>query len=114
MVSDHQVLALWKEFNKNRVISISALKAGMSRKAASKYIQSNILPSESKKDRHWKTHSDKLEAIWVEAIDYLKESPELKAKALFEHLLDQYPNKQKVTKTNFVRTTLFHKEKEQY
>jgi hypothetical protein len=93
MVSDHQVLALWKEYSKSRVISISALKAGMSRKTASKFIKSDKLPSESNKDRHWKTHPDKLEAIWDEATDYLKESPELEAKALFEHLLEQHPDK---------------------
>jgi len=93
MVSDHQVLALWKEYNKNKVISISALKTGMSRKTASKYLRTNKLPSESKKERHWKTHPDKLESIWDEAIGYLKSAPELEAKVLFEHLIELHPGK---------------------
>lgn len=52
MVRDHQVLALWKEYNKSKIISISALKVGMSRKTTSKYIKSNKLSSEPKEDMH--------------------------------------------------------------
>ena len=93
MVNDSQVLALWKEYNKNRVISISALKSGMSRKTASKYLNSNKLPSESKKERHWNTHPDKFESMWDEATGLLEVSPELEAKTLFEHLLELHSDK---------------------
>jgi len=38
MVTDDQVLALWREFKKLEVIKIAALKTGMNRKTASKYL----------------------------------------------------------------------------
>jgi hypothetical protein len=92
VVTDHQVLALWKEFNKSKVVKISALKVGMDRKTATKYINSKILPSEIVKDRNWKTHPDKLEAIWSKAEEFLQENSDIEGKALFEHLLETYPN----------------------
>jgi hypothetical protein len=92
VVTNHQVLALWKEFNKSKVIKISALKAGMDRKTATKYINSKILPSEVIRDRNWKTHPDKLDAIWPKAEEFLKENSDIEAKALFEHLLETYPS----------------------
>lgn len=93
MVTDHQVLALWKEFKKTKVVKISALRTGMDRKTAAKYINQSILPSETIKDRIWKTHNDKLESIWAKAEEFLNVSPEIEAKALFEHLLENYPDK---------------------
>jgi hypothetical protein len=92
VVTDHQVLALWKEFNKSKVVKISALKVGMDRKTAAKYINSKILPSEIVKDRNWKTHPDKLEAIWPKAEEFLQENSDIEGKALFEHLIETYPN----------------------
>lgn len=92
MVTDDQVIALWKEFKKLKVIKISALKTGMDRKTAAKYINQSLIPSEIVKNRNWKTHPDKLEKIWPKAEQFLKESSEIEAKALFEHLIDTHPN----------------------
>ena len=92
MVTDDQVLALWKEFKKLKVIKIAALKTGMDRKTASKYIKQTTLPSEGSPDRNWRTRPDKLKDIWSIAEEFLKETPEIEAKALFEHLLEAYPN----------------------
>jgi|SaaInlStandDraft_2_1057019.scaffolds.fasta_scaffold28974_2 hypothetical protein len=91
MVTDDQVLALWKEFKKLKVIKIVALKTGMDRKTASKYIKQKILPSETCHDRNWRTCPDKLKDIWPIAEEFLKETPDIEAKALFEHLLETYP-----------------------
>lgn len=92
MVSDDQVLALWKEFKKLKVIKIAALKTGMDRKTASKYIKQTTLPSETSQDRVWRTRPDTLKDIWPMAEDFLKEAPDIEAKALFEHLLEVNPN----------------------
>ena len=64
----------------------------MDRKTAAKYIKSKILPSETIKDRSWKTHPDKLDSIWPKAEDFLKENSDIEAKALFEHLLETNPS----------------------
>jgi transposase len=93
MVTDQQVLALWKNYKKTHKIGRSALKAGMNRKTAARYIKSNTLPSENKKEHLWQTHPDKIAPIWTEAVEFLKSSPDLEAKALFEHLLETHPNK---------------------
>ncbi len=92
MVSDHQVLALWKEFKKSKVIKISALKSGMDRKTASKYLKQSKLPSELVKLRSWKTHEDKLQKVWPFAEDFLEASSDIEAKALFEHLIETHPD----------------------
>ena len=43
VVNDPQVLALWKEFNKSKVVKISAFKVGMDRKTAAIHINSKVL-----------------------------------------------------------------------
>ncbi|MDD4974836.1 MAG: hypothetical protein PHY93_10830 [Bacteriovorax sp.] len=52
MVTDRQVLALWKEFDNSKLIKISALKTGMDRKTASKYLKQSTLPSELSKEQN--------------------------------------------------------------
>ena len=93
MVSDHQVIALWRAYKKTGSIRKSALKANMNRKTAAKYISSRKLPSETEKLRHWKTHKDKIGPIWDTALSFLNNEPQLEAKALFEHLLELHPDK---------------------
>ena len=63
-----------------------AMKSGMSRKTASKYLrQKNVL--EPRQSPHtWRTREDPLAAIWPKALVMLGDAPELEAKALFEHL----------------------------
>jgi len=72
---------------------MSAIKAGMSRNTARKYLGQDD-PTEQKKQPHnWRTRIDPLDGIWAEAERMLKEAPELEAKALFEHLLQVSPGK---------------------
>ncbi len=93
MISDYQVMALLKEYKKSHNIKLSSLKVGMNRKTAAKYLNSLKLPSELKKDRHWRTHPDKLVKIWSIAEPFLENDPDIEARALFEYLLEEYPNK---------------------
>jgi hypothetical protein len=83
VVTNRQVLALWKEFEKSKVIKVSALRTGMDRKTASKYLKQTLLPSELSKERNWRTCEDKLQAIWPYVEEFLTISPDIEAKALF-------------------------------
>ena len=65
------------------------MKANMTPKTASKYIQSGELPSTQVKDRDWRTRDDPFEAIWPEVKARLEEASELQGKALFEWFCEQ-------------------------
>jgi hypothetical protein len=73
-------------------IEFAALKSGMTRKTASKYIRIGTLPSEIDQVRDWRTREDPLEKIWIEAEAFLLDSPGLESKALLEHLIEKYPD----------------------
>jgi len=66
---------------------MSALKSGMDRKTARKYLNDPQGLSQPRPARDWRTRVDPLAAIWLEAEPRLRVAPELEAKALFEHLL---------------------------
>jgi len=66
---------------------MSAMKAGMTRKTAGKYLNQDN-PMEQRQVPHtWRTREDPLKEIWPKALEMLGNAPELEAKALFEHLL---------------------------
>lgn len=64
-----------------------AMKAGMSRKSAGKYLKQEDPLKQSQVAHNWRTRKDPLEAIWPKAQEMLREAPELEAKALFEYLM---------------------------
>jgi len=68
---------------------IAALKTGVDRKTASKYIEAGQLPSEMKKKRNWSTRSDCFEAVWPTLAEMLTNAPGLEAKTLLEWLIEQ-------------------------
>ena len=45
---------------------VAALKSGIDRKTARKYLKEGKLPTELKKDRDWRTRSDIFESVWPE------------------------------------------------
>lgn len=92
MVTDHQVKCLFRYYGQTGSTVFSALKSGMNRRTASKYNRKDTLPSQINRVRDWRTREDPLEKIWEKALEFLKESPGLEAKALFEHLLEQHPD----------------------
>jgi transposase len=69
----------------------AAMKAGMDRKTARRYLQRGHGPQTPRAPRHWQTHVDAFAAIWPEAVRWLEATPEIEAKALFEHFLGQQP-----------------------
>jgi len=80
-----------EEMSKNGKVGQAAMKAGLNRKTASKYMGAGKLPSEMPVERTWRTRADPFEADWPEVARRLKDAPELKAKTLFEWLQSQRP-----------------------
>lgn len=76
-----------EEHAKTGQVGLAAMKAGMDRKTARKYIQEGKLPSQLKKPRGWRTRADPFVEDWDEVAAMLAQAPELQAKALFEHLM---------------------------
>ena len=94
MINRRQINQLVFERNRRVSISMSAIKAGVSRNTARKYL-GQVDPSHQEKPSHdWRTREDPLEAVWGEAQRMLHEAPELQAKGLLEHLMDR--NKESV------------------
>jgi len=89
--TDAQVHRLRQERARGRPIGQAAMKAGMHRNTARKYLGSGALPSEAPRGRAWRTREDPFEADWPLMEQMLKEAPELEAKTLFEHLLELRP-----------------------
>jgi len=71
----------------------AALKSGMDRKTASKYIKLGKFPSELHQERTYRTREDPFAEDWPEMATMLKAAPELEAKALFEFLMGKHPGR---------------------
>lgn len=80
-----------EENTKNGSMGLAALKAGMDRKTAAKYLKEGKYPSELSTERTWRTRDDPFEKDWPGIAERLEDAPELEAKALFEHMLGEKP-----------------------
>jgi len=87
MITTQQRTRLVTEFQRTGSVSMSAIKSGMDRKTARKYLKNPERLSQPRPARAWRTRVDPLAKIWPEAEPRLRAAPELEAKALFEHLL---------------------------
>jgi hypothetical protein len=93
MVKDKQVRELMKRIQKEQTLSLAAIKSGMDRKTAKKYRNSGKLPSQSKKERHWRTRSDVFWEVWPEVEGFLVTDPSILATTLFDYLCRRYEGK---------------------
>src|SRR5580765_6085967 len=93
MIKNCQYQQLRKEFTRKGNVSLSALKSGMDRKTARKYLKAKKAPSELQKQHDWRTRVDPLESIWPQAEKMLADAPELESKALFEFFQQQPQSK---------------------
>lgn len=91
MITKQQYRRLMSENQETGNVSISAMKAGMSRPTARKYLQAGQPPEELQAKHSWRTRIDPLEEIWPKAEVMLTEAPDLEAKTLFEHLRQAEP-----------------------
>ena len=85
-MTDAQVRKLMDEHSKHGHVGHSALRSGMHRETASKYLAAGKLPSELKGSRHWRTHEDAFADDWPLIEPLLIAAPELEGKTLFEWL----------------------------
>lgn len=93
MITDNQVRRLKKLSNTEKNQEIAAAKAGMDPKTARKYLELNRLPSELKRERHWRTREDPFTDVWERVRQQIEESPGLEAKTLFEWLQREFPGR---------------------
>ena len=91
--TDAQVRKLMDEYTKTGRIGRSALRAGMDRKTARKYLRDGRLPSEVKKERAWRTREDPFAADWSKIVAMLDDAPKLEAKTIFDELLERDPGR---------------------
>ena len=91
VVKKTQLTRLVFERNQGKTISMSAMKSGMSRNTARKYLRQDDVMDQRQAPHAWRTRKDPLEAVWPRALAMLREAPELEAKALFEHLAQGHP-----------------------
>lgn len=89
MITEQQYRRLMKTYMESGSVSAAALKAGMDRKTARRYVRSLAGPTTLRPKHDWRTRSDPLEQIWPEAERWLELAPELEAKALLEHLVSK-------------------------
>ena len=92
-VTDAQVRKLMEEHNKHQSVSLASMKAGMDRKTGRKYISSGKLPSEMVTERGYRTRQDPFDKDWPQLKTMLTDANELEAKALFEWLQEQHPDR---------------------
>ena len=91
VVKRTQLTKLVYERNQGATISMSAIKAGMSRNTARNYLRQDDVMEQRQVPHIWRTRPDPLEGIWPQARAMLEQAPELEAKALFEHLAQNPP-----------------------
>lgn len=81
------------EMSKHGRVGLAAMRSGMHRNTAGRYLKADRLPSELKSPRTWRTREDPFAEDWPEIASRLEEAPELEAKALFEDLLERRPGR---------------------
>jgi hypothetical protein len=82
-----------EEMSRHGRVGDAAMKAGMDRKTARRYLSSAKLPSELVAARDWRTREDAFVADWPEVEALLKVTPELEAKTLFAMLDEKHPGR---------------------
>jgi hypothetical protein len=82
-----------EEMGKHGRIGVAALRSGMHRNTARRYLEVGRLPSELGAPRRWRTREDPFAEDWPEMALRLEEAPELEAKALFEDLVRRRPGR---------------------
>jgi hypothetical protein len=93
MITKQKYHRLMKEYQETGNVTVSAMRADVSRPTARKYLHENKPPEELQAKHGWRTRKDPVEEIWEEATLMLANASELEAKALFEHLLEKHPSK---------------------
>lgn len=92
MITLQQYGRLQREYARSQNMSVSALKAGVDRRTARKYLNAQQAPAELGQPHDWRTRPDPLATVWPAAVALLEGAPELEAKTVFEFLCEQPGN----------------------
>jgi hypothetical protein len=82
-----------EEMAKHGKVGLAAIRAGIDRKTARKYVKAAKLPSEMVAPRTWRTRSDPFAEVWDGLAARLEQEPGLEAKTLFEALCEEHPGR---------------------
>jgi hypothetical protein len=82
-----------EEMAKHGQVGLAAMRAGMDRKTARKYVKTGRLPSELASPRTWRTRPDPFVEDWPALAVRLEAEPGLQAKTLFELLCEERPGR---------------------
>jgi hypothetical protein len=86
------------KYSKIHTLETAAAKAGMDVKTAKKYIEaSRNNHNVQSKGRHWRTHEDAFDNVWLEIKNMLQHSPGLHAKTLMIYLIRNNPEQFNMT-----------------
>ena len=81
------------EFREDGQVGRAALRAGMDRKTARRYLALGKLPAELVQPRTWRTRVDPFDEDWAYVAELLGDIPDLEAVALFDHLTERSPGR---------------------
>lgn len=82
-----------EEMSKDRHVGQAAMKAGMDRKTARRYVSAAKLPSEMKEPRWWRTRQDPFADDWLSVAELLAATPGLEAQTVLELLEAKQPGR---------------------
>ena len=91
-ITVRQYHVLEREYRRTKKVGKAAMKAGMDRKTASKYLQGGSPPNYAG-ERTWRTREDPFEGDWPGIERKLKMDGELEAATLFEELERVFPGR---------------------
>jgi hypothetical protein len=90
-ITDNQYRLYMKHRNEGNTQVAGAAKSGFSERTGRRLERRGGSPSQTRKQRDWRTRSDPFELVWEsELVPLLKQSPELQALTLLEHLQKRY------------------------
>src|SRR5688500_18557363 len=93
MVTDRQYRRFMKLIQEEQTLATAAAKAGMDEKIARKYRDLKKLPSQTRRQRTWRTRKDAFEEAWPEVTERLERDETIEAKTIFEYLSRQHPER---------------------
>lgn len=93
MVTDKQVRSLFRMVDSGTSQETAALKAGMARKTARKYLAGRRLPSELTQARTYRTREDPFDEVWPDVEVLLEADPALQSRTLFDWLQRERPGR---------------------
>ncbi len=91
MIAKQQYHRLMKEYQSTGNVTLSAMKADISRPTARKYLEAQQAPERLQVRHTWRTRADPLAGVWPQVEAMLGQAPELEAKTLLEHFAGREP-----------------------